>query len=150
MKSSIFITFSLHWDFNGNDQIRIDICNPPENLDNLIHEAFRSYTYGTSPDYTDDDKLAFIDNFRKKLNPANFDDYHDQYAHHLLDRAIEDGGSFDLNDDVDSSVDFAMSCYDEGFKPLYIHDESVDSHKIAAAHKTICRIIADVMAYKSD
>lgn len=66
MKTKV-ITFNLMYKYKGNDKITIDLCNPPENLEELVTEAFHSYTEWTAKDYRDEDRLRFIDVIRKSL-----------------------------------------------------------------------------------
>lgn len=141
------IKFMLHWEYNGSDVITVDLVNPPENLEELVTVAFRSYTEGTRKDYRDEDKLRFIDLLRKRINPTDFDSYYEQYAHGQLDYAIENDGEFNLEDDVDSSVEFAESCFDEGFKPLAFTGNEMNHHDRDKAVNTIARIVKAVMNY---
>ena len=148
MKTKV-ITFNLMYKYKGNDKITIDLCNPPENLEELVTEAFHSYTECTAKDYRDEDKLRFIDLLRKRINPVAFDEYYEQYAHDQLDSAIENDGDFDLREDVDSSTDFAESCFGEGFKPLSFTGSEMNHHDRDKAIHTIARIVKAVMEYEA-
>lgn len=118
MENSTLI-FHLHWEYQGKTTIEIPLDNPPDNLEELAREAFRSFTYGTTKEYMDEDKLSFLDNIRKQLNPEDFDEYYREYAHDELDWAIDESdGDFDLHEDVDLAHEFAESCFDKGFKPF--------------------------------
>ena len=148
MKTKV-ITFNLMYKYKGNDKITIDLCNPPENLEEFVTEAFHSYTECTAKEYRDEDRLRFIDVIRKKLSDhKDFDTYHDEYAHNSLSNAMENGNEFSYPDDVDLSIDFAESCYREGDYPLAFSDDNMNHHDRDKAIHTIARIVKAVMEYE--
>lgn len=128
--------------------VTIDLVNPPDNLEELISKCFADYTEETPDECIDADRLCYIVLIRKRLYNKPFYEYRGEMAHRSLDYALEYDGSFDLNDDIDSSLDFAEQAYKDGFMPLYFTRHGLDCHSIIAVRRTLVRIIKTVMDWR--
>lgn len=133
-----------------NTTISINLVDPPENLEAITKAAFSRYTQETNPEFVDTDKLGFIDLLRKKIHPDDFDEFRAQYAHNSLGYALDDGVGFNLDEDVDSDIDFAVQCFNEGFKPLECRDSRYNHHDIDKIHHTLVRMIKAVMEWREE
>lgn len=128
--------------------VTIDLVNPPDDLEELISRCFAEYTEGTAEDYTDVDRLCYIDLIRKRLYNKDFYEYREEMAHSKLDYALECDSSFDLDDDIDSSLDFAEQAYKDGFMPLYFTRSGLSLHDTNAVRRTLVRIIKTIMEWR--
>lgn len=133
-----------------NTTISINLVDPPENLEEITKAAFSRYTQETNPEFVDTDKLGFIDLLRKKIHPDDFDEYHAEYAHDALKYALDNGDGFDLDESVDSDIDFAEQCFDQGFKPLVYRDSRYNHHDIAKIHHALIRMVKAVMEWREE
>lgn len=130
------------------EAVTIDLVNPPDNLEELISRCFAEYTEGTAEDYTDVDRLCYINLIRKRLYNKDFYEYREEMAHSMLDYALEYDSSFDLDDDIDSSLDFAEQAYKDGFMPLYFTRHGLSLRDTNAVRRTLVRIIRTVMEWR--
>lgn len=128
--------------------VTIDLVNPPDNLEELISRCFADYTEGTGEEYTDADRLCYIDLIRERLYNKTFYEYRGEMAHNRLDYALDYDSSFDLEDDIDSSLDFAEQAYNDGFMPLYFTRSGLSSRDTSAVQRTLVRIIKTVMEWR--
>lgn len=128
--------------------VTIDLVNPPDNLEELISRCFADYTEETAEEYTDADRLCYIDVIRKRLYNKTFYEYREEMAHNHLDYALDYGSNFDLEEDIDSSLDFAEQAYNDGFMPLYFVRHGLNHHNIDAVRRTLVRIIKTVMEWR--
>lgn len=133
-----------------NTTISINLVDPPENLEAITKAAFSRYTQETNPEFVDTDKLGFIDLLRKKIHPDDFDGFRTQCAHDSLDYALDNGVGFNLDEDVDSDIDFAVQCFNEGFKPLEYRDSRYNHHDIYKIHHALVRMIKAVMEWREE
>ena len=128
--------------------VTIDLVNPPDNLEELISRGFAEYTEETAEEYTDADRLCYIDLIRKRLYNKTFYEYRGEMAHNRLDDALDYDSSFDLDDDIDSSLDFAEQAYKDGFMPLCFTKHGLSLHDTNAVRRTLVRIIKTVMEWR--
>lgn len=128
--------------------VTIDLVNPPDNLEELISRCFAEYTKGTAEDYTDVDRLCYIDLIRRRLYNKDFYEYRAEMAHSMLDAALDYDYGFNLEDDVDSSLDFAEQAYRDGFMPLHFTRDGLSLHDTNAVRRTLARIIRTVMEWR--
>ena len=128
--------------------VTIDLVSPPDNLEELISEAFADYTEETPDECIDADRLCYIDLIRKRLYNKPFYEYREEMAHSKLDHALDYDSNFDLEEDIDSSLNFAEQAYKDGFMPLYFTRHGLDCHSIIAVRRTLVRIIKTVMEWR--
>ena len=128
--------------------VTIDLVNPPDNLEELISKCFAEYTEETAEEYTDADRLCYIDLIRKRLYNKDFYEFRAEMAHSSLDYALENYNNFDLDDDIDNSLDFAEQAYKDGFMPLYFTKHGLSLHDTNAVRRTLVRIIKTVMEWR--
>lgn len=128
--------------------VTVDLVNPPDNLEELISKCFAEYTKETAEEYIDADRLCYIDLIRKRLYNKDFNEFRAERAHSSLDYALENYNNFDLQDDIDSSPDFAEQAYEGGFMPLYFVRHGLNHHDIDAVRRTLARIIKTVMEWR--
>lgn len=128
--------------------VTIDLAGPPDNLEELISRCFADYTEETPEDCIDLDRLCYIDLIRKRIYNKPFYEYRGEMAHRKLDYALDYDGNFDLEDDIDSSLDFAEQAYNDGFMPLYFTRHGLNTLDTIAVRKTLVRIIKTVMEWR--
>lgn len=96
-----------------NDDYEIEY---PKDFKEQIEECFREYTAETSKDYTDCDRLGFIDCCVKHMRGYEdaYETVNNKITSKMADRWKEDG-EFLSEDDI-YNVDFMVDCYRMGFK----------------------------------
>lgn len=128
--------------------LSIDIDNPPENLEELVQKAFAEYTYGTSREYTDEDRLTFID---LMIERTKFATDANARVHDLLlerfDWEIFDQGRIPDRDDF-FDVEFFEYCFEQGQKHANLIYRNDDHHISDKANRFIARIVRAIMTWK--
>lgn len=128
--------------------VMIDLVNPPDNLEELISRCFTDYTEETPEECIDSDRLCYIDLIRRRLYNKNFYEYRKEMAHKHLDCALDYDYNFNLEDDIDSSLDFAEQAYRDGFMPLHFVRQGLDYHSLIAVRKSLIRIIKTIIEWR--
>lgn len=130
---------------NGMD---IDIFNPPENLEELVQMEFALYTRGTSSDYTDEDRLSFIDITIRRLNRATsaWDCVHDLIIERF-DYELEDQGRF-IDPAEFYTMEFFEYCWEDGLQHAQLHYRCDDHHISDIVNRLIARIVRAVMTWE--
>lgn len=133
---------------DGN--ISIDTENMPDNLDEIVQDAFAKYTHGTTPEAMYLDKLSFIDNIVQRMHGRvnESEAVHDlmvEYFSHEIDQ-----GEIPDEDDF-LSMDFMEYCFAEGTKSasLYCKDYVLDYHENRRVMQVLTQIIRTVMCYQA-
>ena len=131
--------------------IRVDIDNVPQNLEEIVQMAFEEFTRGTSPEYMYKDKLYFIDLMVRRLHRA---DPTTKVKDHIKEtfgyRLDEYGELMEPYEFLDTP--FMESCYklgDEDGK-LYSYYFAEDYHDGEKIMKIECRVIKAVMDYPEE
>lgn len=134
----------------------IDLCKPPENLEEITRKVFKAYTADTRTEYRYKDKLKFIDDLQDKLNPADFKEFAKDYLYSRMDalfvKNISDGKNY-LSCDVEDGEfrNFAECCFENGNKKLYFpyeyNREYMSKDERDTALKSVERIVKTVMNY---
>ena len=126
---------------------QIDIDNVPENLEEIVQKTFGEYTYGTASDYTDEDRLRFIDCMTKNLHHA--DAYYgvkdlimEQYEYEL-----DDQGRL-MDSDEFYTLEFMQSCYERGNEHAKLCYHCDDHHVYDKVNRIIARIVRAVMSWE--
>lgn len=131
---------------------KIDLLNPPENLEEIVAEQFGEFTHGTAEDYTDDDRLSFIENIRRDMYDDETDGCREIIHKYVDDEIYEYGGDIPTRDDY-NTVEMMTWCYEQGLRPFDMETVrgQIDHHDREKAQHTLCRIIKTVMnwEYKS-
>ena len=129
---------------NGMD---IDIFNPPENLEELVQMEFALYTRGTSSDYTDEDRLRFIDVTIERLHCAD--------SYYAVKDLIMERYEYELDDQgrlMDSdefyNMEFMECCYERGREDASLRYHCDDHHVYDKVNRLIARIIRAVMTWE--
>ena len=121
--------------------IKFDIKEIPDDLEEQVKAAFGKYTYGTAKSHTYQDKLCYIDHIVEKLHHAG--DEWDAVKDLLMERfEYELDNCCDLPDSTDyNSIEFMQDCYrkgredgrmyyqfpdDKGFKDHHIYDKVME------------------------
>lgn len=128
--------------------VTIDLVNPPDNLEELISRCFTDYTEETPEECIDSDRLCYIDLIRRRLYNKDFYEYREEIARSRLDYALDCDNNFDLEEDIDSSLDFAEQAYRDGFMPLHFMRHGLNYHSLIAVRKSLIRIIKTVMDWR--
>ena len=135
---------------DGN--ITIDTENLPDNLDEIVQDAFAKYTHGTTPEAMYLDKLSFIDDIVQCMHGMvnESEAVHDlmvEYFSHEIDQ-----GEIPDEDDF-LSMDFMEVCFAAGVRSatLYSNDGYVNEyHENRRVMQVLVRIIRAVMDYQAD
>lgn len=129
----------------------IDTLHLPNNFENKVKESFAKFTQGTHKDYTQIDKLQYIDNLKryyirglqsgreevKKLIGEKVYEYLEEYG--------------DMPDGCEIlSLDFLEECYEKGFLPLIDEYERSSSSGNDKTLKVIAEIIKIVMNWEHE
>ena len=135
---------------SSDGNILIDTENVPEDLEEIVRNAFAEYTRGTAEEYMYENKLAFIDllvrRMHGKVNKA--DAVHDLMMDYFEDQ-IDQGEIPDEGDFL--SMDFMEYCFAEGTKSasLYCKDYVLDYHENRRVMQVLTQIIRTVMCYQA-
>ena len=127
--------------------VKIDIDNPPENLEELVQKTFAEYTFGTCADYTDEDRLRFIEVTIERLHRA--DSYYavkdlimERYGYEL-----DDQGRL-MDSDEFYNMEFMECCYERGREHASLRYHCDDHHVYDKVNRLIARIIRAVMTWE--
>lgn len=128
-------------------EIRIDLDNIPENLEEIVQKAFTDFTEGTDEKYRYQDKLYFIDLMIGRLHHADSDNINDLIKSRFAFDLDEYGELTEPEDFL--SIEFMRECYDEGRKDsrLYSQTYTDDRHNNEKIMQVACRVIKAVMNY---
>lgn len=124
----------------------------PEDFKEQIEECFREYTLETSKDYTDCDRLGFIDCCKKRMSDSN-----NQYDYDVVNNKIkvemaykwDEDGELLTEDDI-YNVDFMVECYRMGVEQakLCSHFGYVNHYIYDELQRLLVKIIKIVMDCK--
>lgn len=126
----------------------IEITDPPENLEDVVGDAFAKYTSETARDYIDEDRLSFIDTMIRRLNSAS-----DSWS------CVQDliKGRFDcelseygrlMDKDEFYTIEFFSVCWEDGLSHAQLRCRWEDRHKRDAVNRLLARIIRTVMLWE--
>jgi len=130
--------------------LRIDIYNVPEDLEAQVQKTFGEYTEGTSSDYTDEDRLCFIDVMMKNIRQA---DPYDKVNEMIKDRfswELEEQGRIMDSDEFYDGTDFFAECYEAGQKAAQLRYKCDDHHINDIVNPIIVRVIRAVMDWSPE
>ena len=130
--------------------LRIDIYNVPEDLEAQVQKAFGEYTEGTSSDYTDEDRLCFIDVMMEKIRQA---DPYDEVNEMIKDRfawELEEQGRIMDSDEFYDGTGFFAECYAAGQKAAQLRYKCDDHHVSDIVNPIIVRVIRAVMDWRPE
>jgi len=126
---------------------KIDINNPPENLEEIVQQEFKEYTAETNEAYTDEDRLMFIDVMIKKLHRADSwegvkDLITERYEYELceLSRLMDSDEFFNM--------EFMEECYERGRAHASLRYRCDDHHIYDKVNRLTARIIRAVMTWR--
>lgn len=128
---------------------KIDLVHPPENLEEIVAEQFGQFTHGTAEDFTDCDRLSFIENIRSSMYSDEQDGVM-EIIHDYIDYEINElGGDIPTKDDYDT-VEMMQWCYEKGERRFDFAKETdaIDFKDKLKAEHTLCRIIKTVMNWE--
>ncbi len=130
-------------------ELKIDIDNVPENLEELVAKSFAEYTKGTHKDYTFEDKLHYIDLTARLLHHSDSTYAVNDEIKSRFEYELDEYGNIADEEDF-FSMEFMEQCYDRGQKDaaLYSYNfahERRDNEKIM---KILVRVITAVMNWK--
>lgn len=124
--------------------VLIDLDNIPQDFEEIIRSSFAAYTECTAPDYTYQDKLAYIDRCRQYLHHAeDTGSCVRELMKGLLEYEVTEQGEIPDKEDY-LSVEFMEQCYDAGRTNLYDHytgDHHVDDKIMALLERAIKVVI---------
>ena len=135
---------------SSDGNILIDTENVPEDLEEIVRNAFAEYTRGTAEEYMYEDKLAFIDllvrRMHGKVNEA--DAVHDLMMDYFEDQ-IEQGEIPDKEEFLD--MDFMEVCFTAGAASASLYDKGYtnDYHENRRVMQVLTQIIRTVMCYQA-
>ena len=131
--------------------LKVDIEHVPDDFEEQVRKAFAEYTYGTSKDYTFEDKLMFIDVMMQKIHhTASFDAVEqkifDRIHYNLVDQGELTEPSEFLN------VEFMCDCYEQGRKDAQLRcNQLTDDHHVnKKVMKIVYRVIKTVMNWEPE
>lgn len=126
----------------------IDLANPPEDLEKIIREAFGRYTEGTATDYQYEDKLMFLDVFRRNIYEWAYGQDDEEAVEEVVTEnyryELHESGKPPRDEDLYTTALLAQ-IYDHGFRPFRFKDESIPERKAETVRKSILRIIITVV-----
>lgn len=128
----------------------IDIDNVPENLEELVQKAFGEYTEGTSSDYTDEDRLCFIDCMMEKIHRADPWDKVDELIIGRFKYELQECGNIMDPDEFYGSREFFADCYELGQKDAQLRFRCDDHHISDKVNPILVRVIRAVMSWKQE
>ena len=130
--------------------VRIDVDNVPENLEDIVQETFAAYTKGTNPDFTFEDKLLFVDVLMQNVHKAD--------AGTAVEKLILDRYKYELGDqgrlmepEEFLSIDFMEACYDQGRRDASLRCNLLtdDHHVNEKVMRLLVRVITAVMTWEA-
>lgn len=132
----------------------VDVYDLPDDFEIQVQQAFTEFTYGTSKDYTYQDKLYFIDLASKYLHGGKKpEEAVRQSMHEKFDYELDDQGRF--ADETDFySIEFMAQCYEEGAENQKLHSRSFegvkDHHDREKIEEMLVRFIKAVIDYEKE
>lgn len=126
----------------------IDTLNPPKDLEGQVKKSFGTYTECTADEFTNEDRLNFLDNLREMLHPGEPEDYVKDMIMEEVDRAISEEGNYPDKEDF-YCFEFMCQCFAAGNKEFLPEFKKYEKNKKdnAKTLMVIAEIIKAVMTW---